>query len=303
MKKLLFLLLLGLILTYTIKNKEKITRYIMIKYIDNDIKLEEKNEYYRDYDYAFVQNTTNLYPTNKQEVTNLIYTILNIGQEEAIFYCNYKECIDDVNQIAEDREYLSNINNMVHPYNSYKNISFTINKYGRIKIKIKKIYSESEALLINNKIEAIEKELNIENLNDYEKIKAFHDYIINNTKYDDQVTLENQNTNQNSNKATGLLFENKAICSGYSDTIAIFLNKHNFNNYRISSEEHIWNLVNIENTWKHIDATWDDPVATDGRNILLHDFFMIDTQTLIEREGKIDTIRHNYDKNVYIEAN
>ena len=143
MKKLLILIILTIILKYTIENKEKITKYIMINYIDKNITIENKNEYYRDYDYVLVQNTDNLYPTNKQELVNIIYTILNSGQDETTFYCNYEECINDINEIAENREFLSSINNMVHPYNTYKNIYFTINKYGRIIIKIKKQYTDS----------------------------------------------------------------------------------------------------------------------------------------------------------------
>lgn len=306
MKKILFtiIIILLLLLSITKNHKDEITKYILMNYIDKDINLEEKNEYHKEYDYIFVQNTNNLHPTNKQEIMNIIYTTLNNGLEETTFYCDYDECINDINNIAENREYLSSINNMVHPFNSYKNIYFTITNYGKITISIKRQYSDSEILLINNKIDEIIENLNLNNLNDYDRIKAFHDYIINNAKYDSTVSIESQlYTDTNSNKATGLLFENKAVCSGYSDTLAIFLNKYGYNNYKISSDEHIWNLIYIDNAWKHIDATWDDPIAVDGRDILIHDFFMIDTQTLFDKEKELEKDNHNYDTNIYIEAN
>ncbi|MBP3920064.1 MAG: hypothetical protein J6D28_00695 [Bacilli bacterium] len=306
MKKLFYLLILTIILGVVYKYRNNIVNFIMKNFIDNEeVKLEEPNKYYKNIDYNFVQNTENLYPTNKQEILNIIYTTLNRGLNEVIFYCdnNYKECIEDVNKIAEDTEALSTINNLVHPFNSYKNIYFSISSYGKITINIKKIYSEAEILLINNKIDQITNEIFYNGITDYDKIKKFHDYIINNTIYDNNVDIFNQQYIQtNSNTAVGLLFENKAICSGYSDTMAIFLSNIGFNNYKISSDEHIWNLVNYDNLWLHIDATWDDPVTSNGSNILIDDFFLIDSNSLIQRENELNKNSHDFKKEYYQEA-
>jgi sporulation protein YlmC with PRC-barrel domain len=301
MKKFLYFLLfiLTVLLIYT--KREEITNGIIEK--KETLKFEEPNEYFKPYDYNFVQNTENLYPENKQDLLNILYTVLNRGNETITFLCGYEDCIRDINEIAEDKETLSGINNLVHPYNSYKNIYFTISKLGKIELNIKKQYSESEIISINNKIDQISNELRLASLNDYDRIKAIHDYIINNTKYDSEINIENQLTiDTNSNKATGLLFDNKAICSGYSDTLAIFLNKYGYNNYKISSEEHIWNLIYINNSWKHIDATWDDPVTSDGRDILIHDFFIVNTNELFEKENELEENDHNFNTSIYQEA-
>ena len=304
MKKLLYFLLFVLTIVLIYQKRDEITKDIVISKMEDTLKFEEPNEYYKPYDYNYVQNTENLYPENKQQLLNLLYSAINRGNEKITFLCKYKECIDDVNEIVDNKEYLSSINNLVHPFNSYKNIYFAINKYGKIELNIIKQYTESEIVLINNKLDDIAEELQLDTLNDYEKIKAFHDYIINNTKYDTSINSENQLTiDTNANKATGLLIEKKAICSGYSDTIAIFLNKYKYNNYKISSPEHIWNLILTDEGWKHIDATWDDPISSDGRDILLHDFFMINTKELFEKENNLEEQEHNYNKNIYTEAN
>jgi len=47
-----------------------------------------------------------------------------------------------------------------------------------------------------------------------------------------------------------------------------------------------------------LDATWDDPIANDGNQYLIHNFFMISTEELL----KLDSVQHNYDKNTYLEA-
>ena len=79
----------------------------------------------------------------------------------------------------------------------------------------------------------------------------------------------------------------------------IYLNTLGIQNYKISSSNHVWNLVNLDGTWYHLDLTWDDPVASDGNQYLLHNFFLISTDELLN----LDTVEHTFDKNIYKEAN
>ena len=81
-----------------------------------------------------------------------------------------------------------------------------------------------------------------------DKIKVFHDHIINNTIYDESKKEE-------SYTAYNLLTTGKSICGGYSDIMAIYLNKLGIQNYRITSSNHIWNLIHLDNKWYHMDAT------------------------------------------------
>ena len=307
MKKLVTMLFLLIILYVVLNYKGQIIDFITVNFIDKDTYvLPEGNTYYKEYDYGFIQNTDNLYPSNKQDILNIIYSALNRGVDEFSFFCadGYNNCIDDVNAVADDKDTLSAINNFVHPYNSFRNISFSINKYGKVSIRFNKIYSESEILLINKRIDEISSSLFYPNISNYDKIRLFHDYLVNNTVYDDSVNIDNQSViDTNSNTALGLLFDGKAVCSGYSDTMAIFLSRQGFNNYKISSEMHIWNLIYLDNSWKHIDVTWDDPVTSNGQNILIYDFFMIDTVSLLNKENNLHKNEHDFDRNYYIEAN
>ena len=43
------------------------------------VQLEEVNEYHRDYDFNFVQNTDQFVPTNRQDIINIYYTMLNLN--------------------------------------------------------------------------------------------------------------------------------------------------------------------------------------------------------------------------------
>ena len=114
-------------------------------------------------------------------------------------------------------------------------------------------------------------------MNQEEKIRAIHDYIINNTEYDVERN-ETGTSNYDSNTAYGALIQGKAICSGYADAMALFLARFNIPNYKIASGTHVWNAVYINNTWLHLDLTWDDPVSKKG-NIL--DIILVNNMIVI----------------------
>ena len=90
------------------------------------------NEYYLEGNFEYVQNWTDDV-SNKKELINYIYHVINTGSEYADGECTkeYTNCINDLNDIANDEETLSIINNFVHPYNSFKTISFTYTKNGK----------------------------------------------------------------------------------------------------------------------------------------------------------------------------
>ena len=249
------------------------------------------NEYYLDYDYNYVQTIDTSSVQNYQETLNMFYTIINSGDNSYSFYCDYDECLNDIQNLISENYAIPNINNFVHPFNSFDSINVDITNSGKITVKIKKTYDEKQIEFINSYIQNfISSNIN-DGMSNYDKIKLFHDYIINNTQYD----VDNL---KNSYTAYSLITTGQAICGGYSDIMSIYLNTLGIQNYKITSENHIWNLINLDGVWYHLDMTWDDPVASDGKQYLIHNFFLISTNQLYT----LDTVEHNFDSNVYIEA-
>lgn len=286
--------------------REPIIKFVMVninKYTDVDA--PQPNNYKKDYSFNFVKETDKFHVENNQDILNLIYTFLNNGWDEFTFYCdnNYDSCATDLKKISEDQTLLSVINNMVSPYNSYEKLYVTTNSYGKTTISINKLYTNDEINKVNEKIEIIKQSIIKENMSDEEKIKAFHDYLINNSSYDKQraVNIEKgikDNNIYNSHKAIGPLIEGKSLCSGYSDAMKIYLDQLNIPNYKIANKNHIWNLIYINNQWLHLDITWNDPVTADGSNLLLHKFFLVDTNKL----HQLDQTNHIFNKNHYPEV-
>ena len=277
------------------------------KVSDKKIVIPENNEYkIFNGNYAYVSNTENFVPQSKQDILNIVYTTLNSGWEEFTFYCpeDYSSCVDDVVSITNDDGVLSNINGFVHPYNSFKSIETAYTTTGKITLNVHKIYTDQMINEINKEIDEIYSEKINDTMTIEEKIRALHDHIINISKYDNDRIKGI--TKYNSNTAYGNLIEGYGICSGYTDAMAIFLNKMEIENYKIASDKHIWNLVKLNGKWVHLDLTFDDPVVTAEdpsvdveKDILQHDYFLIDTTKLLE----LDTVEHNFDKEVYKEAN
>ena len=290
----IFLIILGLIFTY----REDIMKYSLnlLGQTKKEAKLTYSNEYSRKKDYKYVQITNDFTAHKKSDFLNIYYTIVDSGIDEFTFYCDYDSCNKDISIFAEDQKVLSNINSFVHPYNSFTSIKTEYDTLNRIKIKIEKAYNNNEITKINEKIEEIKNKY-IKNTTDKKEIiKIVHDYIINHSKYDTARSDNNIKT-YSSTIAYGPLLQGYGLCGGYTDALALFLDLYDIPNFKIISENHIWNAIYLNNTWYHLDLTWDDPVSKDGRDLLDYTFFLIKTNEL----EKIETTQHRYDKNVFIE--
>ena len=231
-------------------------------------------------------------------LTKNIYYVINTGSTYADGECTkeYTNCTKDLNEIANDEKKLSLINNFVHPFNSFKTISFTYNDQGRFSLIIEHIYTEEEITKINYIVDTKIKELIIDTMTNEEKVKIIHDYIIDNTTYDTLKTENIHDDTYKSNTAYGVLIQGYGICSGYSDAVSIFLNKLNIENYKISNDTHIWNLVYLNGVWSHLDATWDDPISKFNEN--RDTYFLISYDELVN----LDDNTHSFDKTIYREA-
>lgn len=107
---------------------------------------------------------------------------------------------------------------------------------------------------------------------DYEKLLYIHDRIVDNTVYTDNGELYER-------EADGPLVYGKAVCEGYSKAFMYLAQSLGFECLCVigtaNDEDHMWNLVKLYGEWYNVDATWDDPVRSDGADVLRHDYFLI----------------------------
>lgn len=266
--------------------------------VEKDVKLEGYNSYYRTYGYSFAENKNDFSPHSKQDLIDIYYTVINAGKDEFTFYCpaDWSDCLSEVKYLANDQTTLSHINNFVHPYNGFRHIETEYDSIGKITIHVDKTYSQKEIKEINAEVARIKSNLENKSLSTIDQIKVYHDYIINHSEYDSTRSDENI-VKYKSNIAYGPLFEGKGLCGGYTDAMALFLEEMGLPNFKVASENHVWNAVMLDNKWYHLDLTWDDPVTPDGTDLLEYNFFLIDTLKLKEIEKE----QHIFSENVYQE--
>lgn len=302
MKKVFFLFSLMLILFISFYYNEEIVAFFVNIYVQKSEKTTvlENNRYASNNSYQYVQLTDDFSPKNKKHLLNLYYTVINSGMLNFTFFCpkEYNECISDIDDLSDDQSLLSTINNYVPVYNSFTKIDTEFDTLGKVTITVHPRYTESQINEINQVLESVERQYLTNNMTVEEKIKAIHDYIINTTQYDKERS-DQKVKKYHSDTAYGALVEHKAICGGYSDAMKLFLDRMGLENYTVSSENHIWNLVHMDGQWLHLDLTWDDPITDTGEDVLEYSYFLITTEEL----ASLGSDQHIFNKEVYLEAN
>lgn len=114
--------------------------------------------------------------------------------------------------------------------------------------------AEQEAEL-TEKVAEILDELDVYSANDYEKIKAVYDYVLNNVTY-------NLDASDLKYSAYGACINGEAICQGYSLLMYRLLSELGINVRCIPGDagggSHMWNMVELYGKYYYIDATFDD---------------------------------------------
>lgn len=121
-----------------------------------------------------------------------------------------------------------------------------------------------------------------EDMSDYEKELALHDYLTTHCKYSDNTS---QPPESDIYRAYGALVNQDAVCNGYAEALQLL-----FACVGIQSEfvvgtadgvDHAWNLVEIGGKWYHLDATWDDPIPDQGEKVL-HPYFNVTDEIIAQ---------------------
>lgn len=101
----------------------------------------------------------------------------------------------------------------------------------------------------------------------YYTVKMVHDYLIDNTEYDQ--TLENDNIYN----IYGTLINGSSVCEGYAKAFKYILDEIGIECIFVfgdaidnagEAESHAWNYVKMDNNWYAVDVTWDDPIIIGG---------------------------------------
>ena len=131
----------------------------------------------------------------------------------------------------------------------------------------------------------------------FEKELYFHDYICENTEYDNDSAADLDSANPNSMTSYGALIEGKAICEGYSKAMQLLCLKSGIPCCTVYGEHsgvpHMWNIIDPGDGLYYIDVTFDDSSS----KAVLHNCFNV-TKSQISKERTFDPLfskDRNYD--------
>ena len=101
-----------------------------------------------------------------------------------------------------------------------------------------------------------------ENWTPLQKALYLHDYITTHGQYDTVSTVDaGNNIDERRRDAYGMLIDGIGVCQGYTLAYRLLLDRVGIKSGTVTSDSmnHVWNLIQLDGTWYHVDVTWDDP--------------------------------------------
>ena len=103
-----------------------------------------------------------------------------------------------------------------------------------------------------------------EKMTDLDKLLWFHEYVVENIRYENTGLVENH-------LGGTTLVNGYGVCQGYAGALMIFLKAENIPCETVAGGEHEWVAAKIDGEWYQIDPTWDD---TRSSRVGTHYFLM-----------------------------
>lgn len=110
----------------------------------------------------------------------------------------------------------------------------------------------------------------------FDKVVALHDALVQSSRYDARA----------GGNIADLLTKGCGSCEAYSAALCAMLEIAGVPSRMVTGTAevpHAWNLVQLGQEWYHVDATWDDPVVSDGRRQLLQHSYCCCTDAEMRR--------------------
>ncbi len=203
------------------------------------------------------------------------YKIKYTGQDEILVYLQYL-----FNQYPE--YYYWNIGGItVNPETYEWDTLELVYSMTKEQMLIERMFMENETNKVINKIG--------KDWSDAEKALYVHDWLDVNYMYDYDLF---EHPGDENHDIVGFLKDKRGVCQSYAYTYMYILRRMGINSYYVISEtdNHGWNVVQIDGKWYHVDATYDDPILGETYHYdyvgeVRHDKFLLsDSQIIADSE-------------------
>lgn len=116
----------------------------------------------------------------------------------------------------------------------------------------------------------------VDGMADWQIALSIHDYLAANCAYDESLTYRS---------AYDALVRGTTVCKGYANAYQYLLQRCGIpcGLARSDGMDHVWNVVQIQGEWYHVDVTWDDPVSNhEGR--VSHKYFLLSDKAIADED-------------------
>ena len=114
-----------------------------------------------------------------------------------------------------------------------------------------------------------------------QKAKAAHDLIAKKVQYDDNYLTNPENPFHQS--AYSVFCDDHSVCAGYTKAFEMLMNGAGIDTIAVLSTDHAWNMIRINDSWYHMDCTWDDLDGYGGYEIIYR--FFNRSEAIIKSDG------------------
>ena len=147
-------------------------------------------------------------------------------------------------------------------------ITYNTSGITTLSYNIKYLTSYSQEMQVDKELENVLNYLNVYYEDDYTKVKAVHDYIVKNIKYDESLTKYS---------AYNALIEKSVVCQGYSSLTYRMLKELGMGVRVITGVSgkgvsHAWNIVCVDGKWYNLDNTWDADLSSN--DFVSYEYFL-----------------------------
>ena len=139
-----------------------------------------------------------------------------------------------------------------------------------------------------------------EDMSDYQKELAIHDYLAANFEYDTAAVV-NGEVSENSTRISVFLDTHKGVCEAYAYTFKALCDLSGIECHiatgKLDGEGHAWNIVKLNGSYYHVDVTADDPIPDEAGHAY-HNYFNI-TDARIQKTHILDEARYECNNTQY----
>lgn len=180
-----------------------------------------------------------------------------LAAREALLHVEYTGSGADLSSRIKDviRRAIAHDDYTAYIVDSYFYSIRTLRDKSRIRLTVNYRETPEQSAEVDRQVRDVLAWLIKPGMNDHQKVKAIHDWIVLRLAYDTSLARYT---------AFDALSTGEAVCQGYALLAYKMLNAAGLParivEGKVDTGDHAWNLVRIGGSWYHLDATWNDPV-------------------------------------------